>query len=248
MPQNDNVGYGAGAGGLAGAGIGAFFGNPMLGASLGSSLGGAAGSMFGSSGVPQVNQTDLNNNLNRRIGQIQGYQQQLSQARANYSNQLNRLQNLTFQRFMPMEEAQFAGRGLSANGGAYQSALARQAAMLQAQGSAANAQGQIEDLNNAQNAFNQAYGQGSQAYSQAAGQNLNANLADWQNNNQNVSGLGGYAAALLQARTMQPQGPQVVSPPQQGYGPFAGQYGQNTVVNPIDAAANKYGWRPGQVY
>lgn len=74
----------------------------------------------------------------------------LAKARQQYMANLNNLQNLTFAKFAPMAESQFASRGLEVTGGSFQAALARRAAELSATGLAENAQGQIQDLNTVQ--------------------------------------------------------------------------------------------------
>ena len=193
------------AGGISGGSAGMSTGNPWA-ALAGAGVGALAGGFMGG-GAKGIDPNFITNQIKERVGQIQGYQQQLAAARQNYMSHLNNLQNLTFSRFMPMMEAQFAGRGLSPSGGAYQSALAKQSAMLQAQGQEANAKGEIEDLNNVQNLMSSAYGQGMP---------LQAGLAQYNQGIANapdpmMGALGQLTGAFLQAR----MGPKVVSSPQE---------------------------------
>jgi len=69
----------------------------------------------------------------QRQVQIDKFREQLSVSRARLSNRISALQDLTFKRFGGQAEAQFGGRGLQVTGGAFQSALAREAAGLQAE-------------------------------------------------------------------------------------------------------------------
>jgi len=76
---------------------------------------------------------DLDAAIARRQGQIDTFRQELASSRAKLSARIGALQELTFKRFGGKAEAQFGTRGLQVTGGAFQSALAKEAANLQAE-------------------------------------------------------------------------------------------------------------------
>ncbi len=119
-------------------------------------------SMFGGGGS-HIDTGMLQGMYNSRLAQINDFSNQLASQRTAYQNQY---QNFAQQQFltqlMPNMAAQFAGRGLAMNGGAYSAELARQAAS--AQGGMINnnfqaAQNDAMAVNNAQgSAWNQYFG------------------------------------------------------------------------------------------
>lgn len=139
-------GEGAGAGATSGALAGSALGPK------GAIIGGLAGGLLG--GFSGKGKTDPNYAVNdmaaARQRDISYFATDLAKARQQYISNLNNLQNLSYARFAPIAESQFASRGLEVTGGSFQAALARRAAELQAQGQLENAQGQIQDLNTVQ--------------------------------------------------------------------------------------------------
>lgn len=116
-----------------GGGIGGWAADAALGpAGL---LMGGAGSMFG--GGPNFG--PINDLISQRQAEINAFEQRLESARNNVLSNYQNLQSTTMARFMPMAEAQLAGRGLSVGSGAFASALAKEAVGLQGNYDAMNA-------------------------------------------------------------------------------------------------------------
>lgn len=129
-----------------------------LGGGLGAAAGGYADKLFGPGETSGYSKGDVERITNARHQQIQDFASGLAQARQRYLANFNNFQDLVFKRFVPNAEAQFAGRGLSVTGGAFQSALAKQAAQLQAQANVESSQMEREDLNSVNQAFGGLYG------------------------------------------------------------------------------------------
>lgn len=77
---------------------------------------------------------------------IENFSASLTQARQGFLARNNALQMSAFKRFAPELEAQFASRGLSVTGGAYQSELAKQSAQLQSEQDAALSEQERQDI------------------------------------------------------------------------------------------------------
>lgn len=140
--QGEGAAAGATSGALAGSAAGPW----------GALAGGVAGGLLG--GFSSKGKTDPNYAVNelaqQRQRDISYFAADLAKARQQYIANLNNLQSLTYAKFAPMAESQFASRGLEVTGGSFQAALARRAADLQAQGQLAASEGQIQDLNTVQ--------------------------------------------------------------------------------------------------
>ena len=122
------MGYNTGQGlsmGMQGAATGMSMGGPW-GAAAGGALGLASGFLGGDSG-PSFDEGLWKD----RQGQIESFRDRLAGLRTQYRTSLANLSNNTYNRFMPLAQAQFAGKGLQVSGGAYGAALARKAAELQ---------------------------------------------------------------------------------------------------------------------
>lgn len=135
-----------------GGGIGAAL-NLSVGGPIGSAVGGLFPNLFGAGETSGYSRGDIERLTNQRHQQIQDFAGQLAAARQRYQTNLNNFQNLAFQRFAPIAEARFAGRGLQVTGGAFQSELAKQAAQAQAEGALQASQMEREDLGNVQNLY-----------------------------------------------------------------------------------------------
>lgn len=136
--------------------------------------------------------------FNQRSQQIQDFQNNLATARNRY---LNNYQNFTKNQFltqlMPDMAAQFAGRGLQMNGGAYSAELARQAAAAQGHAIDVGYQAENQDLNTVNNAqadlFNQQVGAYNASAATEAQNSMQRRLA-LQNA---IGGLAGQASGAL---------------------------------------------------
>lgn len=145
--------YGTVGGMATGAVIGGAVGGPTgaaVGASLGGSAGGAIGGMFDSEAGSTYSKSDFNALFDQRQNQISRFEEALAGARARYVGNLYNLQNLTFSRFAGQAQAQFANQGLNINGGAFQSALARRATDLTAEGLLGESEMERADLGTVQ--------------------------------------------------------------------------------------------------
>lgn len=200
--QQQAGGYGALGGAVLGGVAGSFMGNPAMGASLGSSLGGSLGGAFGSNPNAGFNPSRLNDIFSDRDRQIGNFANQLAQARQQYyQTTLPQFQKFAMSRFMPQIESNLAGRGLQVSGGAFGSALARQAADFQAQQSLGQYQDTRTDLNN----VNSAYGQNFNGLLGATSQNIGAPA---QNNNlQDLTAGAGQLGSALLYRQLQQRNP-----------------------------------------
>lgn len=116
------------SGASGGAEAGAEAGGPW-GAVAGGLFGGAASSLFGGKNSP--NFSGLNDIIAQRQRQIDDFAAKLEAARGNVLSNYQNLATSTVKNFMPQFEASLAGRGISANGGAFASGVGREAANLQ---------------------------------------------------------------------------------------------------------------------
>lgn len=95
--------------------------------------GASAGGLFGGPKLQGQTTDQKMGNWQVRGQQIADFQRSLAQSRANLANQSTNFYNNAYSRFVPLAETQFASRGFSPFGGAYQSALAKEAAKYQDQ-------------------------------------------------------------------------------------------------------------------
>lgn len=133
--------------------------------------------------------------FNQRAQQIQDFQNNLTQARQRYLNNYQNFQSNQFlTQLMPDMAAQFAGRGLQMNGGAYSAELARQAAGMQGQALNTAYSAENQDLNSVNNAQADLFGQQLGVYN-ASAQTVANNTMQRRLAMQNaIGGLAGQAA------------------------------------------------------
>lgn len=214
----NNQGAMGGAG--AGAAIGTMFA-PGIGTAIGAGVGGLAGGFMNAPQVPDSSGA-IQAMYKTRMNDIDSFSNQLAMARQKYLTQLPQYQNYAMGRFMPQIEANMAGRGLQVSGGAFGSALARQAGDFTQQQLLAAPETERQDLTTVENlrngAFGSAFSPTSQAIQNQGGQQLNRGLGQWQDAQ---AGLGNLGFAMAQA-LQKPQG-QVVNTGTQ-YGPMARGY------------------------
>ena len=132
------------SGAMAGASVGATAG--PWGALAGGIAGGAMGFMKKKSG--SLYDRDL---LARRAREIDSFSMSLAAARQKYLTSLGTMYNDAYSRFVPDAEAAFAARGFSPVGGAFQSALGKEAARYQSELTPAMFEAEREDLTNVEN-------------------------------------------------------------------------------------------------
>lgn len=108
--------------------------------------GASAGGLFGGPKLQGASYDQKIGNWTRRQNQIGEFAKTLANSRANLSNQYTNFYNNAYSRFVPLAETQFAARGFSPFGGAYQSALAKEASKYQDQGMVNMAQAERDDL------------------------------------------------------------------------------------------------------
>lgn len=220
---------GSAVGGAAGAAIGSIVpgAGTLVGGMIGSSIGGSIGGMFGQNQAPGYSKGDLDYIASQRSQQIGNFSNQLAQARQQYyETTLPNYQKYAMSRFMPQIESNLAGRGLQLSGGAFGSALARQAGDFQAQQSLGQYQDTRGDINNINNAYGQLAGAqlggGFQNMQNPAPNNNMANLtgqlgqigAGMYGQQQNAMGTQNFANALasqqgqyIPGSSYSPQGP-----------------------------------------
>lgn len=204
---------------LSGAGSGAATGAVMgsivpglgtgIGAGVGALMGGLGSGLFG--GRPNVPDTSgaLQSMYKTRQNDINAFGQQLAAVRQKYLAQLPQYQNYAMGRFMPQIEANLAGRGLQVSGGAFGSALARQAGDFTQQQMLAAPQMEAQDLTTVENLRNGAFGQTFSPMAQVmqgqAGNELNRNLGQYQDVQSGI-GSGILGLAMSGALNRKPQG------------------------------------------
>lgn len=127
---------------------------------------GVAGGLLSKKKQVGLSRGDIEYLIAQRQREIGNFANSLAEARMRYTSQLRNLSDLTYRRFVPQAEAGFAGRGLSVTGGAFQSALAKRAAELEAQGYVSAADMERQDLMNVENLRGQAFGLGLSAQMQ----------------------------------------------------------------------------------
>jgi len=111
----------------------------------------------------------INNLFNWRLGQINKFQTAMTDARNKFYNvSLPSYQNNVMKQFMPNIESQIAGRGGQVGGGAFSSALAREAMNLENQGQ----MGQYQDIQSLLTAVAQARQGAAGSAMGVAGQNF----------------------------------------------------------------------------
>lgn len=141
-------GQGAATGAMSGAAMGAAAG--PWGAAIGGVVGGVAGGFM----TPKAPQAWWDDGwFNDRRNQIEDFEKNLAGSRARYLTSLGNMYNQAYARFSGNAEAGFANRGLSVNGGAFASALARQTADYQAQMEPQAFQMEREDLGKVQDLY-----------------------------------------------------------------------------------------------
>lgn len=143
--------------------------------------------LFG--GGSGVSTAGMQQSYERRLADINSFAGQLDAARAQYLTSVGNMYTQAFSQYMPQAEANFAGRGLQVNGGAYASALGRETAGYQAQLTPLAYQQQLQDLNNVQNLKGQAWNQMFQGMNQA--NMFNANMRA-----ENSRAIGGFLGNL----------------------------------------------------
>ena len=115
----------------------------------------SAGGLFGGPKLQGQTTDQKMGNWQVRGQQIADFQRSLAQSRANLANQSTNFYNNAYSRFVPLAETQFASRGFSPFGGAYQSALAKEAAKYQDQQMMKLAEVERDDLIQVDNALGQ---------------------------------------------------------------------------------------------
>lgn len=135
--------------------------------------------------------------LAKRESDINDFAALLDQARSEYLNSVQNFQTNTFNQYMPLAEAQFAGRGLNVTGGAYQTALARESANRMAELTPLAYSAKREDLNKVQSLRSALFGASFDASNDEMA--YNTKRKDTQND-QMWNGLGQLGGALLFSR------------------------------------------------
>lgn len=105
-------------------------------------VGGMAQGLFGKSNFGSSYDQNL---INQRQAEINGFAAQMAKARGEYKTTLSNMYAKSFQNYMPMAEAKFAGRGLQVSGGAYAAALAKESANNEANMAVQLSQAERED-------------------------------------------------------------------------------------------------------
>ncbi len=177
----------AGTGAAGGAMAGMASGNPYLAAG-GAILGGLSGFM----GADQKGYQLPWDQYNNRLAQIGQFQTQLNGANQSYLNAINNMYNTAYTQYMPNLAAQFAGRGLNVDSGAFAAEAGRTAAVLQGQ---YNAQAYQSNLNN----INAVQSQYANAWDAMFGAANNSNQMGWMNQQQNLSAVGNMAMQGIMA-------------------------------------------------
>ena len=120
----------SGEGALQGAATGAALGT--VGGPMGMAIGAGIGGLAGAFALGQRGKSDRTQEMiDMRRAQIQQFGLQLAQAREKLRSRTMALQAETFKRFVPELEAQFASRGKTVTGGAFQSELAKATSLQQ---------------------------------------------------------------------------------------------------------------------
>lgn len=108
---------------------------------------GLAGGLFGKkSQQGGLSRGDIEGLIANRNNDITNFANSLAQARTKYMASLSNLNTMAFNKYGGQAEANYAARGLQVTGGAFQSALAKKAAELQAQGDLTAAEMERGDL------------------------------------------------------------------------------------------------------
>lgn len=126
--------------------------------------------------------------MNRR-SEIASFEKTLAAARASYLTSLGNFYNNSFNRFAPQAEAMYAGRGLQVTGGAFQSALAKQAADYNASLSTTAYEDEREDAKTVEGLRQNLFGSTFDADARERGMK-------YQNKNENMKAIGGFAGQL----------------------------------------------------
>lgn len=163
----------------------------LTGTLLATQAGLAAKSLFSKPSGPSYGNLDAL--YTRRRQEIGDFANQLSQARTRYLSSLQNMYTDAFNRFGMNAEAQFAGRGLSVLGGAYQSALARESASLQGQLNVKAFEAEREDLYNIDKAY-------ADAASMNAGGRAEQDLYRWKAGREDSAALGNFIGNLTSYR------------------------------------------------
>ncbi len=178
--QNTSALEGAGSGALAGG----LSGGPW-GALAGGVLGGVSGYLAGNKkgySLPW-------DQYNQRLSQISNYSNQLDAATNTYANAIGNMYNTAYNQYLPNAAAQFAGRGLNVDSGAFGAELGRVAAMNTASMTTDIAKQRISNINSVDSQYGN-------AWADMFGAANKSNEAGWANSNANMAGIGRASVAI----------------------------------------------------
>lgn len=221
--------------GIAGAGMGALSGGAsgaMIGGPVGAGVGAVAGGLLGYLGSNQGGFKLPWDQYNNRLAQIGQFQQQLTGANQQYLTAIGNMYNTAYNQYMPDMAAQFAGRGLNIDSGAFAAEAGRAAVGLTGQYNAQAYQSNINNINSVENQY-------SNAWNSMFGMAGQSSLAGFNNANANMGAIGSFAGQLALARYGNRQ-PQMAAAPGSSWGGGSMQYSQSPMsqglspYNPLD--------------